>query len=140
MIDSFAVSVNTMDSTAGDSSNTEEQANLLPNLSVDSISQDSSAASLNSLDSTTDSLNTMEPVNQLSTPSADSSGRDSSTVAISSPKLPSRPYRLKFTPDLVTLGVGVSTYYSPAGQWLLAFSDMLGDHRLTVAGDIREFQ
>ncbi|HON09280.1 MAG TPA: BamA/TamA family outer membrane protein [Chitinispirillaceae bacterium] len=138
MIESSAVSVNGKDSAVEDSSNTEELANLLSTPPADSVSQDSSAVSLNSSDSTaTDSLNTVEPVNLLSTPSADSSSRDSTTAAVSSPKLPSRPYRLKFTPDLVTLGVGVSTYYSPAGQWLLAFSDMMGDHRITVAGDIQ---
>lgn len=47
------------------------------------------------------------------------------------------PYRLKFSPDLVTFGVGISTYYSPAGQALISFSDLLGDHRITFAGDIQ---
>ncbi len=60
---------------------------------------------------------------------------DSSHTAVSAS--PSSPYRLKFTPDLVTFGLGISTYYSPAGQWLMAFSDMMGDHRITVAGDIQ---
>ncbi|HLV30329.1 MAG TPA: hypothetical protein VKY57_02045 [Chitinispirillaceae bacterium] len=47
------------------------------------------------------------------------------------------PYRLKFTPDLISVGVGISTYYSPAGQALIAFSDIMGDHRITFAGDIQ---
>lgn len=47
------------------------------------------------------------------------------------------PYRLKFTPDMVAFGVGISNYYSPAGQMLLSFSDLMGDHRITVAADIQ---
>ena len=62
---------------------------------------------------------------------------DSSEAMQPAQTLPSRPYRLKFTPDLITFGLGISTYYSPAGQWLLAFSDMMGDHQITVAGDIQ---
>ncbi|HEX3018774.1 MAG TPA: BamA/TamA family outer membrane protein [Chitinispirillaceae bacterium] len=47
------------------------------------------------------------------------------------------PYRLKFTPDMVALGVGISNYYSPAGQMLLSFSDLMGDHQITVAADLQ---
>jgi len=47
------------------------------------------------------------------------------------------PYRLKFSPDLVTLGMGVSSVYGYAGQWLIALSDLMGDHRITLAGDIQ---
>jgi hypothetical protein len=45
-------------------------------------------------------------------------------------------YRLKFSPDLVTLGLGVSSLYGYAGQWLVAMSDLMGDHRIVLAGDI----
>jgi hypothetical protein len=49
-----------------------------------------------------------------------------------------QPYTLKFSPDLVTLGLGVSSYYGYAGgQWLLSFSDIMGDHRITLAGDLQ---
>jgi Tol biopolymer transport system component len=56
--------------------------------------------------------------------------------------LPSaEPYRLKFSPDLVTMGVGMSSYYGYAGQWLLSLSDIMGDHRITLAGDVQnDFQ
>jgi Tol biopolymer transport system component len=53
----------------------------------------------------------------------------------------SEPYRLKFSPDLVTMGVGMSSYYGYAGQWLLSLSDIMGDHRITLAGDVQnDFQ
>ncbi|MBN1128161.1 MAG: PD40 domain-containing protein, partial [Chitinispirillaceae bacterium] len=45
-------------------------------------------------------------------------------------------YRLKFSPDLVTLGLGMSSFYGYAGQWLLSLSDIMGDHRITLAGDV----
>jgi Tol biopolymer transport system component len=56
--------------------------------------------------------------------------------------LPSaEPYRLKFSPDLITMGVGMSSYYGYAGQWLLSLSDIMGDHRITLAGDVQnDFQ
>ena len=38
---------------------------------------------------------------------------------------------------MVAFGVGISNYYSPAGQMLLSFSDLMGDHRITVAADIQ---
>ncbi|MCX7726658.1 MAG: BamA/TamA family outer membrane protein [Chitinispirillaceae bacterium] len=48
-----------------------------------------------------------------------------------------QPYRLSFSPDLVSLGVGVSSAYGPAGQVIISLSDLLGDHRITFAGDIQ---
>jgi hypothetical protein len=52
--------------------------------------------------------------------------------------LTQRPYRLKFTPDILLVGAGVNPYYGSgyAGQWLAVFSDLMGDHQITVAGDI----
>ncbi|MBN1758651.1 MAG: PD40 domain-containing protein [Chitinispirillaceae bacterium] len=55
------------------------------------------------------------------------------TITVSSPS----PYRLSFSPDMVSVGLGMSTAYSPAGQVLIALSDLLGDHRITFAGDIQ---
>lgn len=55
------------------------------------------------------------------------------TITLSSPQ----PYRLTFSPDMVSVGLGVSTTYSPAGQVLIALSDLMGDHRITFAGDIQ---
>ena len=49
----------------------------------------------------------------------------------------STPYRLKFSPDLISFGLGINTYYGIAGQWFLTFSDLMGDHRVAVAGDIQ---
>lgn len=47
------------------------------------------------------------------------------------------PYRISFTPDMVSVGVGMGTAYSPAGQMLIALSDLMGDHRITFAGDLQ---
>jgi Tol biopolymer transport system component len=47
-----------------------------------------------------------------------------------------QPYRLKFSPDMVALGLGASSYYGYAGQWVLSLSDIMGDHRITIAGDV----
>lgn len=51
----------------------------------------------------------------------------------------SRPYRVIFKPDLIMLGAGVNTYYGSgyAGQCVAVFSDLLGNHQITVAGDIQ---
>jgi len=48
-----------------------------------------------------------------------------------------RRYRLRFSPDLVIVGLGVSTYYGASGQALAMFSDIMGDHRVTIAGDVQ---
>ncbi len=46
-------------------------------------------------------------------------------------------YALRFTPDLVIFGLGVSTYSGASGQALAAFSDIMGNHRVTLAGDLQ---
>jgi len=71
----------------------------------------------------------------LPTTGSDSSQQKTDTVTIKDSKV--LPYRLKFTPDMVAFGLGISNYYSPAGQMLLSFSDLMGDHRITVAADIQ---
>jgi Tol biopolymer transport system component len=48
-----------------------------------------------------------------------------------------RPYTLRFSPDLVIVGLGVSTYSGASGQALVSFSDVMGDHRVTVVGDLQ---
>ena len=50
-----------------------------------------------------------------------------------------RPYHVIFKPDLVMLGAGVNTYYGSgyAGQCVAVFSDLLGNHQITIAGDIQ---
>jgi len=49
----------------------------------------------------------------------------------------SERYKLRFTPDLMIIGLGVSTYSGAAGQALATFSDIMGDHRVTLAGDLQ---
>jgi len=49
----------------------------------------------------------------------------------------SNPYTLRFTPDFVLFGLGVNTYSGAAGQAVATFSDIMGDHRITLAGDLQ---
>jgi outer membrane protein assembly factor BamA len=37
----------------------------------------------------------------------------------------------------MSVGLGVNTYYGYAGQWILSLSDLMGDHRITLSGDIQ---
>ncbi|HHS50436.1 MAG TPA: hypothetical protein ENN07_04905 [candidate division Zixibacteria bacterium] len=46
------------------------------------------------------------------------------------------PYRPKFSFDLVSGAVGYDTYYGFMGQTYISFSDILGNHRITVAFDM----
>lgn len=67
---------------------------------------------------------------------------DSSGIALPKdttpiPIPPSQPMKLSFSPDIVSLGLGINTFYGYAGQWAMSLSDLLGDHRFVVAGDIQ---
>lgn len=107
----------------------------LKNLPVDTI-KDSSLQ--NSTDSTKiTASDTSQSTIRSTSPAtdSDSSKQKADTAAAMSSKV--LPYRLKFTPDMVAFGLGISNYYSPAGQMLLSFSDLMGDHRITVAADIQ---
>jgi Tol biopolymer transport system component len=50
---------------------------------------------------------------------------------------PPKRYSLRFTPDLMIVGLGVSSYSGASGQALASFSDIMGDHRVTFAGDLQ---
>jgi hypothetical protein len=49
-----------------------------------------------------------------------------------------RPYRLRFTPDIVSVGLGTNAYYGygVAGQIAAVFTDLMGNHQIAVMGDI----
>ena len=49
-----------------------------------------------------------------------------------------RPYRLRFTPDIVSVGLGTNAYYGygVAGQLAAVFTDLMGNHQIAVMGDI----
>ena len=61
--------------------------------------------------------------------------------SLSAPAIPdlrtARPYTLSFAPDVISLGLNISTFYGYAGQWVAAFSDLLGNHQIVLAGDIQ---
>ncbi len=108
------------------------------NISIDTVETNNISDSINESVSirqktdTTDFTDTQKVIHsepqQLSQTTPDTLIRDS---------IITKPYRLQFTPDLVAFGLGISNYYSPAGQIYLAFSDLLGNHQITVAGDIQ---
>ncbi len=45
------------------------------------------------------------------------------------------PYKLKFSPDVALFGITASTYYGAAAQGAVVFSDIMGNHRISVSGD-----
>ncbi len=57
------------------------------------------------------------------------------TAALRTLPAPDR-YRLRFSPDILAFGLGASSLYGYAGEWFAMFSDLMGDHRFTLAGDI----
>ncbi len=101
-------------------------------------SRDSSSAD----DSTTALSEKVKP--DTTAPHPDSAAKDTAGQAAGNRSVldtmtisPPQPYRLSFSPDLVSVGLGVSTNYSPAGQVVIALSDLLGDHQITFAGDLQ---
>lgn len=47
-----------------------------------------------------------------------------------------RRYKLKFSPDLVTGGLGYDTFFGLRGQSYFVISDYMGDHQLYIASDL----
>ncbi len=45
-------------------------------------------------------------------------------------------YKLKFSPDLVTGGLGYDTFFGLRGQSYFVISDYLGDHQIFIASDL----
>jgi len=60
-------------------------------------------------------------------------------LVLSFDTIPAHPYRLKFAPDIIALGVGTDAYYGygVSGQWLAVFSDLMGNQQIAVMGDIQ---
>lgn len=133
-------SVNVIDST--DSAVSVDYINLAN--SVDLISLKDSAQ----LEKFVDSLN-LAQINDTANTAEETDSSDGENLArkyatpifkdfISADTLPyPLSYRLRFTPDLVIFGLGLSTYSGASGQWLAMFSDIMGDHRITLAGDVQ---
>jgi hypothetical protein len=48
-----------------------------------------------------------------------------------------RPYTLRFSPDMAALGIGVSYPYGYGGSGVLVLSDLLGNHRISLAADLQ---
>lgn len=45
-------------------------------------------------------------------------------------------YKLKFSPDLVTGGLGYDTFFGVRGQTYFVLSDYMGDHQIFIASDL----
>ncbi|HMA65401.1 MAG TPA: BamA/TamA family outer membrane protein, partial [Chitinispirillaceae bacterium] len=74
----------------------------------------------------------------------DSTGKktDTSEIVVTKdttpiPIPPPQPLKLSFSPDIVSIGLGINTFYGYAGQWVISLSDLLGDHRFVLAGDVQ---
>ncbi|HUI93977.1 MAG TPA: BamA/TamA family outer membrane protein [Chitinivibrionales bacterium] len=59
-------------------------------------------------------------------------------VTLNFDTLSPRPYRLTFTPDIVSVGLGTDAYYGygVSGQIVAVFSDLMGNHQIAVMGDV----
>ncbi|MBD3393481.1 MAG: BamA/TamA family outer membrane protein [Chitinivibrionales bacterium] len=80
------------------------------------------------------------------TVAADSVTTDTVTLAeqdtvAERPELPEhltkKRYRARFSPDMISVGMAVSTLYGYSGQGMVLLSDLLGNHRITLAGDVQ---
>ncbi len=98
--------------------------------------------SVNNLPLATDTINGAStpasiPQKDSSEKRTDTSGitakMDTTPIPIPSPQ----PLKLSFSPDMVSVGLGINTFYGYAGQWVVSLSDMLGDHRFVLAGDVQ---
>lgn len=47
-----------------------------------------------------------------------------------------RPYKTKFTPDIISGGLQYDTFFGFRGQTVFMFSDYLGDHEIIIATDL----
>lgn len=47
------------------------------------------------------------------------------------------PYRLKLSVDMVSVGMAYSNIYGYAGQGVIVFSDLLGNHQIVLAGNVQ---
>lgn len=79
-------------------------------------------------------------------PHKDSSDQiiDTSKIAVKTDSIPKplpipspQPMKLSFSPDMMSVGLGINTFYGYAGQWVVSLSDLLGDHRIILAGDVQ---
>jgi Tol biopolymer transport system component len=127
-------------SAAGDS------ATAAPTVSApDTVKKNDTVSTAVSVPSATPKRDTAAPLAAAGSKSIDSlkafsadTASSEKTTGVKPVAIPSaEPYRLKFSPDLVTLGLGMSSFYGYAGEWLLSLSDIMGDHRITLAGDVQ---
>lgn len=119
------------DTTETDTTTTDTLATDADSVSTGTISVADSVSS--------DSTTTAGSISTDSTGAADSTASPGDTLAALTDSVWTGPmqYRLKFSPDIITVGLGVSSLYGYAGQVLVALSDLLGDHRIVVAGDLQ---
>ena len=82
---------------------------------------------------------TQQPPNSGNVTTADTITTDNikKPERVTSNHLASKPYRPRFSPDLVSVGMAVNTLYGYSGQGMVLLSDLLGNHRITLAGDIQ---
>lgn len=71
-----------------------------------------------------------------STPELEAPVKD--TIApIDYSRSPRLPYKPKFSPDVIAVGLAASPQYGYGGQGVVVLSDLMGDHRISLSGDIQ---
>jgi outer membrane protein assembly factor BamA len=68
--------------------------------------------------------------------SVDSLSADSLDNRLPSGEFRIRPYKTKFTPDIIAGGLNYDTFFGFRGQSVFVFSDYLGDHQIMIATDL----
>lgn len=121
------------DTTGADTARTAAAA---PDSSADSTT----VAAADTDTATIDTADTVETIGETAT--ADTVAQDTTAGDSSDTDEPDTlrgplPYRLRFSPDLISVGLGVSSLYGYAGQFYVVMSDLMGDHRIALAGDLQ---
>ncbi len=68
--------------------------------------------------------------------SVDSLSADSLDNILPSGEYRVRPYKTKFTPDIIAGGLQYDSFFGFRGQSVFVFSDYLGDHQIVIATDL----
>lgn len=89
-------------------------------------------------DSTTDStaVATKDSVEETIAPVTADETTDSAAMASTDTSFEVHKYKLRFSPDLVTGGLGYDTFFGLRGQSYFVMSDYMGDHQIYIASDL----
>ncbi|MBD3358373.1 MAG: BamA/TamA family outer membrane protein [Chitinivibrionales bacterium] len=111
----------------------------------DSVVQDTTTKALTAHDTTSRTSPPLHATSDSATEgnASDTAGQSADTTAepqrtvVDLDTLSSTPYSISFSPDNVSVGMAISTLYGYAGQGVVELTDMLGNHRIGLAGSIQ---